>query len=306
MGGSAHSLPLPEAERVLESLRVLAGKPLDAEFRPTDAWGRPGGLLELPAGLRPILVGDLHGSGAHLDAILPDHHNAEDIASGSAFLLLLGDALHDDRAGHLSDPGSSIALLDQLVELIRAFPGRVAWLLGNHDSFDPELTKLGVSQGLDFEAGVRDWGGEAMVEALQAFFDSLPLFAIGEGFVATHAGPPAGGADRQSLIDLAGLPTMREQLVWNRLSKRRGRHEPFTYEESDLGMTLEALGMPAGTHFIVGHSPRWEEGDGSGFWPNVNGIAGHHILFSGARSKAPWLSFEYGKLIHRNAIRSLA
>ncbi len=304
MGLSARSPTLPEAQPVLESLLLLAENPPDAGLRPTDAWGLPGGLLELRAGLRPILVGDLHGAGTHLDAILSDHHNAEDIASGSAFLLLLGDALHDDRPGRLSDSGSSIALLDQLVRLMCAFPRRVAWLLGNHDSFDPELRKTGVSQGVDFENGVRLWGGEAMVETLRSFLDSLPLFAIGEGFVATHAGPPAGGADRQSLIDLAGLPRMRAQLLWNRLSKRWGKREPYTYDEPDLALTLEALDLPAGTHFIVGHSPRWEEGDGSGFWPNVNGIRGHHILFSGARSKAPWLSFENGKLIHRNAIQS--
>jgi hypothetical protein len=59
--------------------------------------------------------------------------------------------------------------------------------------------------------------------------------------------------------------------------------------------------MPEDTHFIVGHNPIWTDGNKTGVWRDVIGIKNHHILYSGYRSAAPYITFIEDSMIVKTA-----
>jgi hypothetical protein len=197
-----------------------------------------------------------------------------------------------------------VAILDALFRLIDLYAGQVIYIRGNHDTFDERLRKSGIAQGLEFRKALLAAKGEEYVAAVQRFFDCLPLFVIGEGFVIAHAGPPHGGLDRQELIEIRKYPEKYHQLMWTRVNEfHGGTPSPKEYGEVDIRLALEILGLPPETHFIVGHNPLWGDGNRIGFWKDVVGIRNHHILYSGSGSLAPYLTFEDGSLVLKMAVQ---
>jgi hypothetical protein len=267
-----------------------------------DRAGRPGGLIELPAGRRPIVVGDLHANLDHLIAILDDGPNRADLDSGAACLILIGDAVHDDRTGHMRETAGSTAILDYLLRLIVDYPDNVYYIRGNHDSFDHRLRKSGIPQGLEFRDALAAAHGEAYPAAVGRFFDELPLFIIGAGFVIAHAGPPRGGLVREELVNIRDYPEKYYQLMWNRVNEYHGNPSPKEYGEKDVRLVIDQLGLPPETVFIVGHNPLWSDGGRTGVWLDVIGIKNHHILYSGSGSRAPYFTVEAGELVLKFAV----
>lgn len=263
--------------------------------------GKPGGLILFPDGVRPIIVGDLHANRENLALIIDHDGNRAAIESGEASCVLLGDALHDDRTGHMKDMESSIAILDDVFRLIVRYPGRVYYIRGNHDTYDERLRKSGIHQGREFKLSLERAKGAEYVDAVSEFFRSLPVFIIGKGFVITHAGPPHGGVSRDELSNIEEYPEKLHQLLWTRVNEYHGNPSLKEYGERDVRLTLEILGMPGDTHFIVGHNPLWNDGNRLGFWKDVIGIKNHHILYSGYGSVAPYLTFKDGELVMRRA-----
>ena len=102
----------------------------------------------------------------------------EKVRRNKAVLLFLGDAVHNDRSGFTFAMDSSIEIMDIIVGLITEFPANVIYLLGNHDSFAPELSKLGIQQGLLYREALLKARGKQYVALMQEFFDALPLFVI--------------------------------------------------------------------------------------------------------------------------------
>lgn len=264
--------------------------------------GKPGGLVLFPEGIRPIIIGDLHANRENLSLILDHDGNRADIESGRAACVLLGDALHDDRTGHMKNMDSSVQILDDVFRLIVRYPGRVYYLRGNHDTYDERLRKSGISQGVEFRNAVLRAKGPAYVEAVGVFFLSLPVFVIGDNFVITHAGPPHGGVSRDELCNISEYPEKLHQLLWTRVNEFHGNPSLKEYGEKDIRLTLEILGMQEDAHFIVGHNPLWNDGNRIGFWRDVIGIKNHHILYSGYGSVAPYLTFNDGTLVMHRAV----
>lgn len=263
--------------------------------------GKPGGLVLFPEGIRPIIIGDLHANRENLSLILDHDGNRADIESGRAACILLGDALHDDRTGHMKNMDSSVHILDDVLRLIVRYPGSVYYLRGNHDTYDERLRKSGICQGVEFRNAALRAKGPAYVEAVGAFFLSLPVFVIGSNYVITHAGPPHGGVSRDELCNIYEYPEKLHQLLWTRVNEFHGNPSLKEYGEKDIRLTLEILGMPADAHFIVGHNPLWNDGNRIGFWKDVIGIKNHHILYSGYGSVAPYLTFNDGALVMKRA-----
>jgi len=268
----------------------------DGDCRPRDSRGAPGGLLDLPEGLRPIIIGDLHACVEHLGNILDHDNNRRDLDEGRAYLLFVGDILHDDRVGYMRETANSIQILNQVLTLVSTWPGRVFYIRGNHDTFDERLRKSGVAQGADFKKALVQITGQAFTDAVARWFDALPYFAIGDGFVIVHAGPIRGGCTREEIIDIWRRPDYAMQFMWNRVNEFHGNPSPKEYGETDIRMSLETLGLPPLTHFIVGHNPLWNDGGTTGLWENVIGIKNHHIIYSGSGSKAPYYTLEGGAL----------
>jgi len=278
---------------VRRSIEIVAGYP----GRPRDPEGRPGGLIEFPAGLRPIIIGDLHANLGYLERILAHGANRADLEAGRAACVIVGDAVHDDRTGYMKDMASSVEILDGLLKLICRYPGLVYYIRGNHDTFDERLRKSGIAQGLELKRALLAAKGEEYVEAVSRFFEGLPLFVIGEGFVVTHAGPPHGGLSRDELVAIRNYPEKYHQLLWNRVNEFHGNPSPKEYGERDIRLCLELLDLPVDTHFIVGHNPLWNDGNRTGLWMNVIGIKNHHIIYSGSGSRAPYLTMIGGELV---------
>ena len=143
-----HARTLKEAIR-----KVLS---FDAVLRPRASDGRPGSLIEFPKSEKRefIIIGDLHANVRNLNAILEDSGNLEKVRLDKAVLLFLGDAVHNDKPGFTYAMDSSIEIMDIIVGLIDQIPNNVVYLLGNHDSFAPELSKLGIQQGLIYHAAL--------------------------------------------------------------------------------------------------------------------------------------------------------
>lgn len=264
--------------------------------------GSPGGLIELPEGIRPIIIGDLHANLEHLVAIINHETNREEFESGKALIIITGDAVHDDRTGYMKDMTSSVRILDYLLRLIVEHPLNLYYIRGNHDSFDHRLRKSGIAQGLEFRDALVAAHGEEYAVAVGRFFEALPVFIIGKGFIVTHAGPPRGGLVREEIINIKNYPEKYHQLLWTRVNEFHGNPSPKEYGEKDLKLVLELLGLPSTTHFIVGHNPLWNDGNKIGLWMNVIGIKHHHIIYSGSGSHAPYFTLLDGKLIAKTAV----
>ncbi len=293
---------LAGVDLVNRSIQILDAFP----GRIKDDEGRPGGLVELDANLRPIVIGDLHANRENLAAILAHESNSADLASGAAVCVFIGDVEHDDRTGYMKDMASSVAILDDLFRLIARYPGRVCYLRGNHDTFDDRLRKSGIAQGTELKMALTREHGGAYTDAVGKFFESLPVFVIGEGFVITHAGPPRGGLVREELVNIRRYPEKYHQLMWNRVNEFHGNPSPKEYGEKDLRLVLDLLGLPPETHFIVGHNPLWNDGNTTGVWQDVIGIKNHHILYSGSGSRAPYFTREQGRLVLKMALAKKA
>ena len=270
--------------------------------RLTDDEGRPGGLIEIPSKFRTIVIGDLHANRENLTAIIGHESNRADLESGRAICVILGDVEHDDRTGYMKAMDSSVAILADLFRLIIRYAGRVCYLRGNHDTFDDRLRKSGIAQGTELKAALtREYGG-AYADAVGKFFESLPVFVIGDGFVITHAGPPRGGLVREEIVNIRRYPEKYHQLLWNRVNEFHGNPSPKEYGEKELRLVLQLLDLPEYTHFIVGHNPLWNDGNTTGVWQDVIGIKNHHILYSGSGSRAPYFVAEKGELELKMAI----
>lgn len=294
----ARSYDLEGAALVEEAIRVSADWP----GRIRDDEGLPGGLIELPDDVRPIVIGDLHANLDNLVAIIGHEGNRDDFEAGRAALLFVGDSVHDDRTGHMRETSGSVVILDYILRLIVDHPRNVYYIRGNHDTFDHRLRKSGIAQGLEFRDAMEASHGEAYAEAVGRFFDSLPVFIIAGLFVMAHAGPPRGGLVREELVNIRRYPEKYHQLMWNRVNEYHGNPNPKEYGEADVRLVLDQLGVPPETHFIVGHNPLWNDGGRTGVWKDVIGIKNHHIIYSGSGSRAPYFTVEDDELVVKFAV----
>jgi predicted phosphodiesterase len=282
---------------VMELVRNATKIVLENENRPLNIHGVPGGLLDFTKiKQKPIIVGDLHTNLENLKMILNHNGNIDNLKNGNNVLIIIGDAIHNDQSGCMLEMGSSLVIIEYIFNLIITYPKRVIYIRGNHDTFDDRLRKNGIAQGTEFKKLLIKERGEEYFKAVEKFFESLPMFIIGDGYMITHAGPPRGGITRDELINISDYPDKYLQLMWNRIHEFRGTPSAKEYSDHDINITKEKLGLPTETAFIVGHNPLWNTGGTTGVWSDVLGIKNHHILYSGSGSQAPYLVKENGEL----------
>ena len=286
MRSTDHARTLKEAIR-----KVLA---FDAALRPRASDGRPGSLIEFPKSEKRefIVIGDLHANVRNLNAILEDGGNLEKVRQNKAVLLFLGDAVHNDKPGFTYAMDSSIEIMDIIVGLIDQFPNNVLYLLGNHDSFAPELSKLGIQQGLIYHAALLQARGKQYVSLMQELYDTLPLFVIHRSFMAVHAGPVRGGITRNELVNARHFDNIMWQLTWNRLNETRSTPSMKEYGPQDLEETRRMLGCAKDIPIFVGHNPMWKWGEEDSIWIDALGCHDHVILYATLDTKCPYLSVQ--------------
>jgi hypothetical protein len=265
---------------------------IDTALRPKASDGAPGGLIEFPKTEKRefIIIGDLHANIRNLQAILKDSGNLDKVKKDKAVLLFLGDAVHNDRSGFTYAMDSSIEIMDIILGLITEFPGNVLYLLGNHDSFAPELSKLGIQQGLLYREALLQARGKQYVSLMQDFFDALPLFITHPKFLAVHAGPARGGMTRTELINVRHFENYVWQLTWNRVNETRSTPSMKEYGPADLDEARRLLGCPRNIPIFVGHNPMWKWGEQDSIWIDALGCHDHVILYATLETKCPYVS----------------
>jgi len=243
-------------------------------YRRQDSFGNAGGVVELPQHLVPIIIGDLHAQLNNLLKILSENSFLECMERGEAALILLGDAIHLENTGELKQMDSSVLIMDLIFKLKLSFPEQVFFVVGNHDSFSPEVMKAGVPQSLLWEKRVSELRGEEYREQLNLFYRQSPLVVLSDDFVACHAGPPKSRVTLDTLVEVRQYPNIVHDLTWNRV-KTRGF--PLGYTRGDVRRFRKSLDLDETIPFIVAHYPQSRE---ETLWLDVEHIPHHHVLYS--------------------------
>ncbi|MBF0611219.1 MAG: metallophosphoesterase [Magnetococcales bacterium] len=272
LGLAKNALPQEEALALIRQVNTMEWS---AKLRPRDDRGLPGGLLRIPDHVTPIILGDLHANLNNLLTALSVNGFLSALQEGSACLILLGDSVHCELGYCLAEMDSSMVMMDTIFRLMTLFPQRVFYLMGNHDSFGKDVFKGGVPQGELWRDHLLDVRGQAYVEEMSQFYQSLPVVAVGKDFLACHASPPNAPVSEEMIVNLYKYVGLSRVLTWNRL--RSTRH-PGGYVGWDVKHFRETFRLPVDTPFIVAHTPLNREGT---LWTHVSGISNHHIVYSG-------------------------
>jgi hypothetical protein len=277
LGPRIEPLGLDEALLLLQDVnREIVNDP----FRQRDSLDNAGSLLELPVNLTPVIIGDLHGQVNNLLQILIENAVLDSLDKGEGALIFLGDAVHGEEAGQLEDMDSSMLIMDLILRLKRHFPRQVFFLLGNHDSFSPDVMKGGIAQSLLWEKHIVEQRGAEYARQLGIFYRQSPLFVLSRNFMACHAGPPRSKVSRETLIEARQLPELVHELTWNRL---KSTNWPMGYTKSDVRRLRKSLDAEDNMPFIVAHYPQAASGS---VWLNAGDIPHHHIIYSARPGEA--------------------
>ena len=287
-GGSIEALPADRASEVLIQVNELLRH---ENGRAKDSMGNPGCLLELPPHITPILVGDLHAQLDNLLTALSENAFMDGLENGTAALILLGDAVHSDRPGRLEDMDSSLLIMDLIFMLKIRYPEQVFFIVGNHDSFQHDLMKQGIPQGLLWKKHVIESRGEAYKEQLELFYQQSPLLVLSPDFIACHAGPTRRKISRQTLVNAHQFPDIVHDMTWSRI---RTPAFPGGYTPGDVHQFRKGLQVSRETPFIVGHYPLSEDDT---LWLNAGRINQHHILISARSDRVGIFTRIDGKMV---------
>lgn len=275
-GGPLETLPADKATETLIQVNELLRH---EHGRREDSLGNPGGLLELAGNLTPILVGDLHAQLDNLLRILCENAVMDSLDNGTAALIFLGDAVHSEERGRLEEMDSSLLLMDLIFMLKITYPEQVFFIVGNHDSFQYELMKQGIPQGLLWKKHVIALRGEAYKDQLELFYQQSPLLVMSPDFIACHAGPARRKTSRQMLVDAHQFPDIVHDITWSRI---RTQAFPGGYTSSDVRQFRKWLQVNSEIPFIVGHHPFTRDGT---LWLNAGRINQYHILISARKDR---------------------
>ncbi len=265
--------PLGSAE-ALDCIRRVNRLLKKDPYRRQDPEGNVGGLVELPPELTPIIVGDLHAQVDNLLKILSENAFLESMVRGEAVLITIGDTVHSEVKGQLENMDSSLVMMDLVMKLKLRFPYQVFFVVGNHDSFSPDVMKGGVPQGLLWENHVVKVRGEEYRDELALFYRQSPVVVMSDDFFSCHAGPPRSKVSRDMLVDIWRFPGLVRELTWNRVKRRS---YPVGYTKGDVRRFRKSLELAKDTPFIVGHYPLSTDRT---FWLNVGEIENHHVIYS--------------------------
>jgi hypothetical protein len=276
-GGPIELLPPEEALSDLENLnRLLEKEPLRAR----NSEGMPGGVVNLPKKMIPIILGDLHAQVDNLLTILSHNEFLEMMGDGKAAMIFLGDAVHSEMDGELENMESSLLMMDLIFKLKLWFPQQIFYVRGNHDSFSAEIGKEGVPQGLLWSRTLKNIRGETYRKAMERFYELLPYVALSKDYVACHAAPPKGKVSMDMLVDIHKYPSLMEEMTCNRLYRP---NRLAGYTKGDVKRFRKSLGLGQSAELFVGHTPLTRHDT---LWVNVGGIAHHDVVFSG---NMPWV-----------------
>lgn len=270
-GGPLEALPPDEALALIREVNQIMEQ---EALRPRDSRDLPGGLLQLPPDLTPIVVGDLHAQIDNLLVILSHNGFLHALEQGEACMILIGDAVHSEHDGELDQMDDSILMMDLIFRLKVRFPEHFFFVRGNHDSFLEEISKGGIPQGLFWKRALKKTRGKDYRKEMQRYYDLLPYVVTSPDFCAAHAAPPRSKVSKDMLIELGRYPGLIPELITNRMARP---NRPGGYTKGDVKRFRKTLGLDPETPFLVGHTPMDQIDT---YWLNVGAAENHHILYS--------------------------
>lgn len=232
---------MPDPDRLLKTLaqatRIQRGTP-----------GRKGWLLCLQDAAEVLIAGDLHGHVDNFRRILV----RANLAGHPGRHLVFQELIHSPFR-YLQGGDKSHQLLDLLAALTCQFPGRVHFLLGNHEVAQwhgQQIAKGDLDQNQLFEQGVADAYKDRASEIYRAYLD---LLAAGQLAIRTpnrvflcHSVPTAGKLESFDLAILEKAELNREDvnfggsvhsLVWGRDTRASTVQAFLTMVDADLVVT---------------------------------------------------------------------
>jgi hypothetical protein len=265
--------PLPKEEALALIREVIEVMEQEA-YRPRDERGLPGGLLQLPEDLAPILLADMHARIDNLLVILSQNGYLEALERGDACLVVLGDAVHSERDGELDRMESSLLMMDLIFRLKLRFPERFFYIRGNHDGFSEDIAKGGIPQGLLWKRALKEIRGKEYRKSMTRYYEMLPYVVTSPRFAAVHAAPSRTKISADMLVNIQRYPGLVPELISNRMVRP---NRPGGYTKGDIKRFRKTLELQPETPVIVGHTPLDRENT---YWLDVGGAANHHILYS--------------------------
>lgn len=236
----------PECDKFHKLLKkvneTLSGE--DPDQRPRDASGRPGGVIYLVPGITTIIVPDIH---ARMELVLNvllyedrhGHSNLDKLSLGELQVVCVGDGVHaegraaerwasaleefkEDFATHEhmdEEMRESFGVMEMVMETKRAFPTSFHFLKGNHENIRNETGngnhayRKHAYEGAMVHGYVQKFYSEAFIEQYDDFEKSLPLLAVGNNFLISHA-EPYTFFDRQQVVEYRNDPHVVECMTW--------------------------------------------------------------------------------------------
>jgi hypothetical protein len=267
-------------ETALDTLRQVNELLEKEPCRPRNDSKEPGGVVNLPDKMIPIIIGDLHAQVDNLLTLLSQNEFLESMRDGKAAVVFLGDAVHKEVDGEMEEMESSLLIMDLIFRLKLWFPQQVFYIRGNHDCFSEDIGKDGIPQGLLWDRAIRKARGEAYKNEMDRFYDLLPYVALSGDFAACHAAPPKSKVTLDLLINIRRYPGLIVELTCNRLYRP---NRPAGYTKGDVKRFRKSLKLAPDSDLFVGHTPLSRQDT---LWLDVAGIENHHVVFSG---NTPWI-----------------
>lgn len=212
-------------------------------IRPRDRAGMPGGLVLLDSNITTILVPDLHARTGYMNSLI-DMNVAgspllDGLIEGSLQVLCVGDGFHSEARGaerwrrawkeykggfrrHAAmddEMREGLNLMAMVMILKTAFPERFHFLKGNHENVANVETGGNRPFGKYAWEGqmVRDWFieflGGGMLDRWAEFENTLPILAVGNRFLVSHA-EPRTFYERERLIEYRGDDELIFDFTW--------------------------------------------------------------------------------------------
>lgn len=216
----------------------------DPSMRPPDASGLSGGLIRLRPDVPTLILPDLHARSGFFMSVMEaclvgGHTVVESLEAGELQVLCLGDGFHSEKRGQQrwldafaeyaheykkhkamdAEMRESLTLMEMIMQCKCAFRGNFHFLKGNHENI---LNEEGAGnhpfrkfshEGEMVKSWVLKFYDTEFLHTFALFEKSLPLFAVGSGFLASHAEPYTfyGESD---LIETRSRPDVILGLTW--------------------------------------------------------------------------------------------
>jgi len=270
---------VPDSENITQVLELAleALKEENPLIRPRDAIRRPGGLVLLNPDITTVLVPDLHARTGYLLTLMNMKIDGirvlERLLNGTVQVLCVGDGFHSEARGaerwlraaeeyqsgytiHQAideEMSEGISLMMMVMTLKNAFPERFHFLKGNHENVANAQSngnrpfRKYAWEGMMVKEWFWKFLGPDLLEKWAEFEISLPILAVGDCFMVSHA-EPRRAYTRERVIEYRSDSNLIFDFTWT------GNNEA---EEGSVNRMLEIYLGANGINalYFGGHRP---------------------------------------------------